>query len=475
MYKVIPIHLAGTVQAAEKIHVRSVQGRFARWRWAFVWLTQILFYGLPWWVWHGRQAVLFDVEARRFFLFDAVLFPQDLIYLAGLLVVSALLLFFVTAVAGRMWCGFACPQSVYTSIFIWIETQFEGSSQNRKRLDASAWSIEKIGRRGGKHVAWLTLSLWTGLTFVGYFTPIQALGADLLALTVGVWSSFWILFYGLLTYLNAGLVREKVCLHMCPYGRFQGSLMDDRTLNVAYDVTRGEPRGKRQNKSPSDLDASLTAQASGDCIDCTLCVQVCPTGIDIRQGLQAACIGCGLCIDACNQVMDKIRAPRGLIRLASLSELSGGDATLTMWQKIFRPRVVVYAALLSVCVGALTWAFLQRPEIRMNVMRDRFVMSRWVEDGAVENVYRLQLMNASDRRQTVQIGVSSDLQAQISGPAMFDMEPAQAMTLPMTVRVANTMAASHSGQIVHIRFNAFDPQHPQAQGVLEDSTFVMTK
>ncbi len=324
-------------------------------------------------------------------------------------------------------------------------------------------------------MAWLTLSLWTGLTFVGYFTPIQALGADVLALTLGAWSGFWIVFYGLLTYLNAGLVREKVCLHMCPYGRFQGSLMDDRTLNVAYDVTRGEPRGKRQNKCPSDLDANLTAQASGDCIDCTLCVQVCPTGIDIRQGLQAACIGCGLCIDACNQVMDKIRTPRGLIRLASLSELSGEDATQKMWQKIFRPRVVVYAALLSVCVGALTWAFLQRPEIRMNIMRDRFVMSRWVEDGAVENVYRLQLMNASDRRQTVQIGVSSDLQAQISGPVMFDMEPAQAMTLPMTVRVANTMTASHRGQIVHIRFNAFDPQHPQAHEVQENSTFVMTK
>jgi len=475
MHKVIPIHLAGTVQAAEKIHVRSVQGRFARWRWAFVWLTQVLFYGLPWWVWNGRQAVLFDVEARRFFLFDAVLFPQDLIYLAGLLVVSALLLFFVTAVAGRMWCGFACPQSVYTSIFIWIETQFEGSSQNRKRLDVSPWRIEKIGRRGGKHLAWLTLSLWTGLTFVGYFTPIQALGADVLALTVGAWSGFWIMFYGLLTYLNAGLVREKVCLHMCPYGRFQGSLMDDRTLNVAYDVTRGEPRGKRQNKCPSDLDANLTAQASGDCIDCTLCVQVCPTGIDIRQGLQAACIGCGLCIDACNQVMDKIRAPRGLIRLASLSELSSGDATQTMWQKIFRPRVVVYATLLSVCVGALTWSFLQRPEIRMNVMRDRSVMARWVEEGDVENVYRLQLMNATDRDQTVQIGVSSDLHAQIIGPTVVDIEPAQAITIPMTVRVANTIAASHGGQIVHIRFNASDMRHPQVRGVQEDSTFVMIK
>ncbi|MGV0958288.1 MAG: cytochrome c oxidase accessory protein CcoG [Limnohabitans sp.] len=471
MHKVIPIQLAGTVQAAEKIHVRAVQGRFARWRWVFVWLTQILFYGLPWWVWHGRQAVLFDLEARRFFLFDAVLFPQDLIYLAGLLVVSALLLFFVTAVAGRMWCGFACPQSVYTSIFMWIETQLEGSAQNRKRLDASHWSGEKILRRGGKHLAWMTLSLWTGLTFVGYFTPVQALGADVLALTVGAWSGFWMMFYGVATYLNAGLVREKVCLHMCPYGRFQGSLMDDRTRHVAYDFTRGEPRGKH----PSDLDENLTAQASGDCIDCTLCVQVCPTGIDIRQGLQAACIGCGLCIDACNQVMDKIRTPRGLIRLASLSELRGSGAAQTVWQKILRPRVVVYAALLSVCVGALTWAFLQRPQIRMNVMRDRSVMARWVEKGDVENIYRLQLMNASNRHQTVQIGVSSDLGAQLTEHGAFEMAPAQAMTFPITVRVANTMAAFYGGQIVHIRFNAFDPQHPQAHGVVEDSTFVMTK
>lgn len=471
MQKVIPIHAVGTVQAAEKIHVRSVLGSFARWRWTFVWLTQILFYGLPWLVWHGRQALLFDLEARRFFLFNAVLFPQDLIYLAGLLVVSALLLFFVTAVAGRMWCGFACPQSVYTSIFIWIETQLEGSAQNRKRLDASHWSGEKILRRGGKHLVWLGLSLWTGFTFVGYFTPIQSLGSEVLALELGTWSGFWMIFYGLATYLNAGLVREKVCLHMCPYGRFQGSLMDDRTLNVAYDFTRGEPRGKRQ----SDLGSDLAVQTSGECIDCTLCVQVCPTGIDIREGLQAACIGCGLCIDACNQVMDKIQSPRGLIRLASLSELSGVDATQTMWQKIVRPRVLVYAALLSICVGALTWAFVQRPEIRMNVMRDRFVMTRWSEDGDVENVYRLQLMNATDRHQTVQIGLSSELNAQITGPAVFEIEPTQAMTLPMTVRVANTMAASHSGQIVHIRFNAFAPQNQQFRRVQEESTFVMTK
>lgn len=471
MHKVIPIHITGTVQMAEKIHVRAIYGRFARWRWTFFWLTQILFYGLPWLMWHGRQAVLFDLDARRFFLFDAVLFPQDLIYLAGLLVVSALLLFFVTAVAGRMWCGFACPQSVYTHIFIWIETQLEGSSQNRKRLDASHWSGEKMLRRGGKHLAWLALSLWTGFTFVGYFTPIQDLGSEVLALTLGTWSGFWMMFYSLATYLNAGLVREKVCLHMCPYGRFQGSLMDDGTLNVAYDFTRGELRGKCH----SDLDTDLTTLSSGNCIDCTLCVQVCPTGIDIRQGLQAACIGCGLCIDACNQVMDKIQMPRGLIRLASLNELNGLDANKTIWQKLLRPRIVVYAALLSVCAGALTFSFSQRSEIRMNVMRDRFVMSRWAEDGDVENVYRLQLMNASNHYQTVKVGVSSDLDAQIRGPAIFEIEPAHAMTIPITVRVGNTVAALHSGKIAHIRFNAFDPQHPQSNVVKEDSTFVMTK
>ena len=468
MHKVIPIHPVSSWQLTDKIQAREVSGRFARWRWTFFWLTQAFFYGLPWLNWNGRQAVLFDVVHQRFFLFEAVLFPQDLIYLAGLLVVCALLLFFATAVAGRVWCGFACPQTVYTSMYMWIENRLEGSHQNRKRLDHSGWTGEKLLRRGGKHLTWLAVGGWTGLTFVGYFTPLRALSQDVWQLTIGFWPAFWTLFYGTLTYLNAGLVREKVCLHMCPYGRFQGSLMDERTLNVAYDHRRGEPRsGLRQDGSKD--------KSAGHCIDCTLCVQVCPTGIDIRQGLQAACIGCGLCIDACNQVMDKVRAPRGLIRLASLRALAGRDTTQTVWRALQRPRVLVYATLLSLCVSALAWSFTQRPDLRLNVIRDRAVMARFVEQGHVENVYRLQLMNATDHPQSVGIEVSSALQAQLVNPPRVELGAAQATTVALTVRVPNTVAAAHAGQIVPLAFSVVSTSSSSGPPVTEASTFVLPR
>lgn len=468
MQKVIPIHPATSWQLTDKIQAREVSGRFAHWRWTLFWLTQVFFYGMPWLNWNGRQAVLFDLTHQRFFLFEAVLFPQDLIYLAGLLVVCALLLFFATAVAGRVWCGFACPQTVYTSLYMWIENRFEGSHQNRKRLDQSGWTMEKLWRRGGKHLAWLGVGLWTGLTFVGYFTPMRALGSNVLHLTAGFWPMFWTVFYGVATYLNAGLVREKVCLHMCPYGRFQGSLMDDRTLNVAYDHQRGEPRASLRQDGSKSISA-------GHCIDCTLCVQVCPTGIDIRQGLQAACIGCGLCIDACNQVMDKVRAPRGLIRLASLRELAGRDVARTVWHALRRPRVAVYATLLMLCVGALAWSFTQRPDIRMNVMRDRAVMARLVEQGHVENVYRLQLMNATDHPQLLAINVISALHAQLVDPPRVELAPAEAVTVALTVRVPNTVAASHAGQIMPLGFTVVSGLSPQAPEVTEASTFVLPR
>jgi cytochrome c oxidase accessory protein FixG len=468
MHRVIPIQDHASWQLADKIQARETGGRFTRWRWFFFWATQALFYGLPWLQWNGRQAVLFDLEARRFFLFEAVLFPQDLIYLAGLLVVSALLLFFATALAGRVWCGFACPQTVYTALFMWVENRFEGSAQQRRRLDHSGWTANKLLRRGGKHLAWLAMGLWTGLSFVGYFTPLRPLAAELFALTAGGTPLFWTTFYGLATYLNAGLVREKVCLHMCPYGRFQGSLMDAHSLNVAYDLRRGEPR-------VSLREAGARERAPGHCIDCTLCVQVCPTGIDIRQGLQAACIGCGLCIDACNQVMDKVGAPRGLIRMASQRELGGVAPARRGWWHLARPRIGVYGALLAASIGVLFSAFAQRPELRLNVVRDRAVMARQVEQGEVENVYRLQLMNATDHPQTVQVEVASALGARLTQPVQAWLGPAQATTLPVTVRVPQATAAAHAGQIAPIHFQVFHPTGPQALLAREDSTFMLPR
>ena len=304
--------------ASQKIHPRSVSGVFSNWRWLMVWITQIVFYGLPWLEWNARQAVLFDLEARRFYIFSLVLYPQDFIYLTGLLVISALSLFLFTAVAGRLWCGFACPQTVYTEIFLWIEKKVEGDRSARLRLDAATMSASKLGKRVLKQVLWIAFALWTGFTFVGYFTPIRELAALSLAASLGPWQTFWVFFYGFATYGNAGFLREQVCKYMCPYARFQSAMFDKDTMIVTYDEKRGEPRGPRSKK------ADPVALGLGSCIDCTLCVQVCPTGIDIRKGLQYECIGCAACVDVCDDVMDKVGYPRGLIKFSTQNGMAAG-------------------------------------------------------------------------------------------------------------------------------------------------------
>ena len=402
--------------AGEKIYPRSVTGQFARWRWAFVALTQLVFYGFPWIQWGQRQMVLFDLGERRFYIFDLVLYPQDFIYLAGLLIISALSLFLFTAVAGRLWCGYTCPQTVYTEIFMWIERKTEGDRSARMRLDAGPASFAKYGRKGLKHLLWLTLALWTGFTFVGYFTPIRDLTAEVLSLSMGPWEVFWVGFYGLATYGNAGFLREQVCIHMCPYARFQSAMFDKDTLIVTYDAERGEPRGPRSRK------ADLTQLNLGTCVDCTLCVQVCPTGIDIRKGLQYECIGCAACIDVCDTVMDKMAYPRGLIRYTTQNALKLGYSTSDMLKRTLRPRVLVYTAILASIVIAMLVSLETRIPFKVNVVRDRGVMARLVTGGQIENLYRLQLMNATERPQTYTIAVSGLAGVAIASETEFEVD-----------------------------------------------------
>ena len=467
--RTIPIVPASAIAQDDKIQARSITGRFTRWRWAMVWLTQLCYYGLPWLQMNSRQAVLFDLQADRFFLFGAVLYPQDLIYLAGLLVISALLLFFVTTLAGRLWCGFACPQTVYTELFHWIEHRLEGDRQSRLRLDRSPWNANKLARRGGKHLAWAVLGLWTGFTLVGYFTPIREL-AQAVPFGLGPWEAFWIGFYGMATYGNAGFLREKVCQHMCPYGRFQGSLMDTNTLYVAYDERRGEPRASRPRGSDP------VERSSGACVDCTLCVQVCPVGIDIRLGLQAACISCGLCIDACNQVMDKLRSPRGLIRMASESERS--DPTkepLRLSDHLMRRRVLVYGGLLITAAVVMAVNFVARPTLRLNAVRDRAVLARQVDNGAIENVYRLQLMNASERARDVGIAVSGPDGLRLTNPTLVHLAPAAAHTQTVTVHLDAAQAVALAGQIVPIHLSITEAGIPFSRHAETASTFMVPR
>lgn len=378
------------------IHPRAVHGWFAAWRWALVWGTQLVFYGLPWLTWNARPAVLFDLGARRFYIFNLVLYPQDFIYLTGLLVISAYGLFLFTTVAGRLWCGYACPQTVYTEIFMWVEHRLEGDRQARIKLDNSPWNANKIWRRASKHIVWAAIGLWTGFTFVGYFTPIRVLAAEALSFGFGPWELFWIVFYGFATYGNAGFMREQVCKYMCPYARFQSVMFDRDTLVISYDEKRGEPRGSRART------ADKAALGLGDCVDCTLCVQVCPTGIDIRKGLQYECIGCAACIDVCNGVMDKLNYPRGLIRYATQHSLDQGGAApswQTQLKRVLRPRVLAYSAgLLAISVGLAASLALRSP-LRVDVVRDRGSLARLVGEGRVENVYRLQVMNATEASQ----------------------------------------------------------------------------
>ena len=461
------------IEPFAKIQARGISGRHSRWRWAMVWLTQAVFYGLPWLNWQGRQAVLLDVDARRFYLFDAVLFPQDLIYLAGLLVFSALLLFFATALAGRVWCGFACPQTVYTELFMWIEERTEGDRLARLRLDAAPWRGDKLLQRGGKHLGWLLLSLVTGLSLVGWFTPVRSLVQAMPTLAFGPWEAFWILFYAAATYLHAGVLREKVCQHACPYGRFQGSMLDAGTMVVGYDAARGEPRGARGR----GVDARSRGQ--GDCVDCTLCVQVCPVGIDIRQGLQSACISCGLCIDACDTVMDKLEAPRGLVRFGAMQAAAAAAGPLgALRQGLLRPRVLLYGAGLLTLGALMLAAWAQRPELRLNAMRDRGIMAREVDGGAVENVYHLHVMNASTRPRALRLhavggdGVNAGA-LQLMQHRELQLDAAGETTVVVTVRMdAHAVAGLAQRTPQPIRFIVEDASGAKPSRAQTRSTFL---
>ncbi len=455
-------------QKAEKIYPRAVSGRFAFWRWTMVALTQAVFYGLPWLQWNGRQALLFDLDAPRFYVFGLVMQPQDLIFLAGLLVLAALALFFFTAVAGRLWCGYACPQTVYTEIFLWIERHTEGDRAARIRLDREPWNARKALRKGGKHAAWIAVALVTGFTFTGYFIPIRELAAQVAMAGVGAWAGFWILFYAGATYGNAGWMREQICKYMCPYARFQSALIDGDSLVIAYDAGRGEPRGARSKK------ADPKALGLGSCVDCGLCVQVCPTGIDIRNGLQNECIGCAACIDVCDGVMDRTGQPHGLIRYATGNGVARGWSVQQMLRRVWRPRVAIYGALLALSGLAFAVGAALRQPVAMDVMRDRGVMARQVEGGAVENLYRVQLINRSDHPAAYRLGAEGlpGLALDLQRPVALQAGEVKPFTVRLTLPAE---AAAGAGPGAHgVAFTLTTEGAAQAL-VHERSTFVVPR
>ncbi len=458
-------------QKTKKIYPRAVSGLFIKWRWALVWLTQIVFYLGPWLQWNDRQAVLFELTTRRFYIFGLVLYPQDLIYLSALLMISAYALFLFTAVAGRLWCGYACPQTVYTEIYMWFERVIEGDRAQRMKLDESGWSLDKAWRKTAKQTAWILFGLWTGFTFVGYFTPIRTLWAEAMTLGFGPWEWFWVLFYGFATYGNAGYMREQVCKYMCPYARFQSAMFDKDTLIISYDEARGEPRGPRSKKVDP-------AQAGlGSCVDCGLCVQVCPTGIDIRKGLQYECIGCAACVDVCDGIMEKFGYEKGLVRYVTQNGLKDHLGRGQMLRRIFRPRVIVYTGILIAIIVAFGFSLAWRTPFRVDVVRDRATLARIVDEGTVENVYRLQVMNAAEQTQRYRIGVEGLAQIAVQGSTELSVGPAEAHWVTLSARVPFDAAqqAGAGAHTIHFRIERLPQDGDEAVTVLEKSTFLIPR
>jgi cytochrome c oxidase accessory protein FixG len=419
-------HASESLYLAEaKVYPREVQGRFARLRTLSVWVLLGVFYLLPWLQWGGRQAVLFDLPARKFFIAGLVFWPQDFIFLTWLLIIAALALFFFTAIGGRLWCGYACPQTVWTETFLWMERLAEGDRAARVKLDKAPWSARKLGRKSLKQLLWITFALWTGFTFVGFFTPIRTLAGEVTALSPGPWETFWILFYAFATYGNAGYLREQVCKYMCPYARFQGAMFDRDTLVITYDERRGEPRGARRRGTDARM------QGKGDCIDCTLCVQVCPTGIDIRKGLQIECIACAACIDVCDDVMDKMGSPGGLIRYTTQHALEHKPT------RVLRPRTLIYGAILALLTVGFVVALAVRSPVSLDVIRDRNALFRLTDDGNVDNVYTIRILNKSEhpRRFRLEARGSAPLTL-IAKQSEYDVPPGAVYSLPLRVRRA---------------------------------------
>jgi len=441
--------MAGTAvnslyQAAEKIYPREIDGTFARLRIASMLVLLGAYYAAAWLTWDGRQALLFDLPARKFYVFGLVLFPQDFFFLSWLLIIAALSLFFFTALAGRLWCGYACPQTVWTEAFLWMERLVEGKGAARRKLDQAPWTGNKIRRKVTKQALWIAFALWTGFTFVGYFTPIRELGVKVVTFSTGGWETFWILFYGFATYGNAGFLREQVCKYMCPYARFQSAMFDRDSLIISYDTARGEPRGSRRREEDH------RAKGLGDCIDCTMCVQVCPTGIDIRKGLQYECIACAACVDACDSVMDRMNYPRGLIRYATQHSIEGAKT------RILRPRVLIYGTLLTMLCAGFFIALFSRVPVELDIIRDRNALYRESRPGLIENVYTLRVINKSDQPHVYTIDVAGLPTIELeTDPATIAVPAGEVMTVAARVIIEDGAAGS-GGHDIEFALEATD-------------------
>ena len=456
-------------QGSKRIHPKLAKGRFANWRILAILATQLVFYVIPWLTWSGRQAVLFDIPGRHFYIFGITLVPGDLIYLTGLLLLSAFGLFWWTTIAGRLWCGYACPQTVYTEVMLWIDHLVEGDRNKRLKLDKEPWNARKIRIKFTKYLLIFVVCAWTGITFAGWFTPIRELVPAFFNFTVSGGALFAAAFYGFATFFMAHIMREQVCKYMCPYARFQSAMFDNDTLIISYDEERGEPRGARK-KNLSSEDAGV-----GDCINCTMCVQVCPVGIDIRDGLQYECIGCAACIDACDEIMDKMSYPRGLIRYTTEAALKKEYPESKIKQRLLRPRVTGYGVVLFLVFAALVFSLFHRDTVRVDIIKDRGVMVRENKQGMLENLYNLRIINANEVDQVLLPSVSGFETIQLNGvdAAGIVVPAGSTITVPVQVATYPDYAGKGSHPIEFtFRYRSVDEADTEARMITEKASFI---
>lgn len=407
---------------SDRIYVRAVKGLHQRLRRNMGFVFMALFMLLPWLQFNGEQAILLNIVEQKFNLFGMTLWPQDFTILAWIFIIGAFALFFVTTFYGRVWCGYMCPQTVWTFIFIWFEEKIQGTRNHRMKLDQEPWTAKKWWKKGLTHFCWLAFSLFTSLIFVGYFTPITTLFVDFFTFNASFWSVVFVLIFLFCTYANAGWMRETMCTHICPYARFQSAMFDKDTFTVTYDAKRGETRGPRSRK-----DTDYKEKGLGDCIDCNLCVHVCPTGIDIRNGLQYECINCGACIDACDDTMEKMGYEKGLISYTTEHSLEGKKT------KVFRGKLVGYFLVLLAVCAAFAWTIIERKTVVMDIVRDRGALFRQTDEGLIENTYTLKVINKSQLEQTYVLSVRGLDQAQWIGATEIKVPGGETVNVPVSL------------------------------------------
>ncbi len=456
------------------IYPKLAHGPWRLLKWALLIGMLAIYYVTPWIRWDRPgalpdQAVLVDFDGGRFYFFWIQLWPQEVYFITGLLVISALALFLITALFGRLWCGYACPQTVWTDLFIHVERLFEGDRNARMRLDAAPMSFNKAWRKLGKHAVWIGVAFGTGGAWIFYFHDAPTLIRTFWVGDAQMTAYVSCLLLTGTTYLFAGHMREQVCIYMCPWPRIQGAMLDDQSFQVTYRYDRGEPRGPHKK--------SESWEGRGDCIDCHACVVVCPMGIDIRDGAQLECINCGLCIDACDDIMVKVDRPKGLIAYDTDAAVAARDKGETPQHKLIRPRTIYYAVTLTLVSGAMIWGFLGRKDLDVHALRDRNPAMIRLSDGAVRNGYTLKIANRGFEPTTVEVRFAGIEGARLRSPGqpaderlMIEVEPNQVTPVRVFVTVpygqigvgqqnaAFELRSGSERQVVETAFNFGDPE-----------------